>query len=62
MVETDGLAKRGREQGCFQHESVVYVATYRGLDDAQAEQKAVKRVYFDGVIGVYDAAVISKEA
>jgi uncharacterized membrane protein len=41
---------------------VVYVATYASPDDAQADYKAVKQLYFDGVIGVYDAAVISKDA
>jgi uncharacterized membrane protein len=40
----------------------VYVASYGNLDDAQADYKAVKQLYFDGVIGVYDAAVISKDA
>jgi len=40
----------------------VYGATYASLDDAQADYGAVKQLYFDGVIGVYDAAVISKDA
>ncbi len=40
----------------------VYVATYTGLDDAKADYAAVKQLYFDGVIGVYDAAVVSKDA
>jgi uncharacterized membrane protein len=41
---------------------VVYVASYKSLSDAQADYAAVKQLYFDGVIGVYDAAVISKDA
>jgi uncharacterized membrane protein len=41
---------------------VVYVATYASLDEAKADYKAVKQLYFDGVIGAYDAAVISKDA
>ncbi len=40
----------------------VYGATYASLDDANTDYKAVKQLYFDGVIGVYDAAVISKDA
>ena len=40
----------------------VYGATYTSLDDAKADYGAVKQLYFDGVIGVYDAAVISKDA
>jgi uncharacterized membrane protein len=40
----------------------VYVASYANLDDAKADYAAVKQLYFDGVIGVYDAAVISKDA
>jgi uncharacterized membrane protein len=39
----------------------VYVATYGSLDDANADYAGVKKLYFDGVIGVYDAAVISKD-
>ena len=41
---------------------VVYVAAYANLDDAKADYAAVKQLYFDGVIGVYDAAIISKDA
>lgn len=41
---------------------VVYVASYASLDNAKADYEAVKKLYFDGVIGVYDAAVISKDA
>jgi uncharacterized membrane protein len=41
---------------------VVYVASYESLDDANEDYKAVKQLYFDGLIGVYDAAVISKDA
>lgn len=41
---------------------VVYVATYAGLDDAKADYGAVKQLYSGGVIGTYDAAVVSKDA
>jgi uncharacterized membrane protein len=40
----------------------VYVASYANLDDAKADYSAVKQLCFDGVIGVYDAAVVSKDA
>jgi uncharacterized membrane protein len=40
----------------------VFGASYANLDDANTDFKAVKQLYFDGVIGVYDAAVISKDA
>jgi uncharacterized membrane protein len=40
----------------------VYVASYANLDDANSDYTAVKQLYFDGIIGVYDAAVISKDA
>jgi len=40
----------------------VYVATYSSLDDANADYQGVKQLYFDGVIGVFDAAVVSKDA
>ena len=40
----------------------VYVATYSSLDDAKADYGEVKGLYFDGVIGVFDAAVVSKDA
>ena len=40
----------------------VYVATYTGLDDAKADYGEVKKLYFDGVIGVFDAAIISKDS
>ena len=40
----------------------VYIATYSSLDDAKADFGAVKKLYFDGVIGAYDAAVINKDA
>jgi len=40
----------------------VYVATYSTLDDAKADYGEVKSLYFDGVIGVFDAAVVSKDA
>ena len=41
---------------------VVYVASYSSLNDANADYAAVKQLYRDGVIGVYDAAVVSKGA
>jgi uncharacterized membrane protein len=41
---------------------VVYVASYPTLNDANADYAAVKQLYRDGVIGVYDAAVVSKDA
>ena len=40
----------------------VYGASYANLDDANTDYEAVKQLYFDGVIGVYDAAVVSKDA
>jgi uncharacterized membrane protein len=40
---------------------VVYVATYASLDDAKTDYAAVKQLYSDGVIGTYDAAVVSKD-
>jgi uncharacterized membrane protein len=40
----------------------VYVATYTGPDDAKADYGEVKKLYFDGVIGVFDAAIISKDS
>jgi uncharacterized membrane protein len=40
----------------------VYVASYANIDDAKADYAAVKQLYFDGVIGVYDAALVSKNA
>jgi len=40
----------------------VYVATYASVDDANADFGAVKRLYFDGAIGAFDAAVVSKDA
>jgi uncharacterized membrane protein len=40
---------------------VVYLATYTSLDDAKADYGAVKQLYSAGIIGTYDAAVISKD-
>ena len=40
----------------------VYVASYATPKDAIVDYENVKQLYFDGVIGVYDAAVISKDA
>jgi uncharacterized membrane protein len=41
---------------------VVYVATYSSFDDAKTDYEAVKQLYSDGIIGTYDAAVVSKDA
>ena len=41
---------------------VVYVATYANLNDAKADYGAVKQLHSAGIIGTYDAAVISKDA
>ena len=41
---------------------VVYVATYANLNDAKADYDAVRQLYSAGIIGTYDAAVISKDA
>jgi uncharacterized membrane protein len=41
---------------------VVYIATYPNLADAKEDYEAVKQLYSDGIIGMYDAAVISKDA
>ena len=41
---------------------VVYVATYASLDDAKADYGAVKQLHSAGIIGTYDAAVVSKDA
>ena len=41
---------------------VVYVASYPNLNEANADYAVVKQLYRDGVIGVYDAAVVSKDA
>jgi len=40
----------------------VYVANYVSSKDAIVDYENVKQLYFDGVIGVYDAAIISKDA
>ncbi len=40
---------------------VVYIATYTSLDEAKAGYEAVKQLHSAGVIGTYDAAVISKD-
>ena len=39
----------------------VYVANYATPKDAIVDYENVKQLYFDGVIGVYDAAIISKD-
>jgi uncharacterized membrane protein len=40
----------------------VYVANYATPKDAIVDYENVKQLYFDGLIGVYDAAIISKDA
>jgi len=39
----------------------VYVATYNNVEEAKLDYGDVQRLYKDGVIGVYDAAVINKD-
>jgi len=39
----------------------VYVATYNNVDDASLDYDCVQQLYEDGVLGVYDAAVINKD-
>lgn len=41
---------------------VAYIATYPTLADAKADYEAVKQLYTAGIIGMYDAAVISRDA
>ena len=41
---------------------VVYVASYTSLDGANADYAAVKQLNRDGIIELYDAAVVSKDA
>ena len=41
---------------------MVYVESYPHLNEANADYAAVTHLYRDGVIGVYDAAVVSKDA
>jgi len=41
---------------------VVYVGTYTSLDDAKADYAAVKQLHAAGILGTYDAAVVSKDA
>jgi uncharacterized membrane protein len=41
---------------------VVYVATYKSLDDAKVDYEAVKQLHSAGIIGTYDAAIVSKDA
>lgn len=41
---------------------VVYVAAYPSLNEAKADYEAVKQLHSAGVIGMYDAAIISKDA
>ena len=39
----------------------VFVATYSGTEDAQADYGVVRRLHSEGVIGTYDAAVVDKD-
>src|SRR5215217_7845326 len=39
----------------------VFVGTYSGTEDAEADYEVVKRLHSDGVIGTYDAAVVDKD-
>ncbi|WDT77331.1 MAG: DUF1269 domain-containing protein [Candidatus Manganitrophus sp.] len=39
----------------------VYAATYNNLEDAKLDYRDVQQLYRDGVIGVYDAAIIHKD-
>lgn len=41
---------------------VLYIETCANLDDAKADYEIVKQVHRDGLLGVYDAAIISKDA
>jgi uncharacterized membrane protein len=41
---------------------VVYMATYANVNDAKTDYEAVKQLYSAGIIGTYDAAVVSKDA
>ena len=39
----------------------VFVGTYSGTEDAEADSDGVKWLHSDGVIGTYDAAVVDKD-
>lgn len=39
----------------------VFVGTYQGTEDAEADYEVVKGLHSDGVIGTYDAAVVDKD-
>ena len=39
----------------------VFVGTYSGTEDAEAEYEVVKRLHSEGVIGAYEAAVVDKD-
>ena len=53
---TDKASKAGNKT------IVVYVASYAKLDDAKEDYQAVKQLHRDGLLGAYDAAVVSKDA
>ena len=40
----------------------LYIASYATDDDARADYEAVKQLHREGVIGTYDAAIITKDA
>jgi len=40
----------------------LYIASYATADDARADYEIVKQLHRDGVIGTYDAAIITKDA
>jgi uncharacterized membrane protein len=41
---------------------VLYIETCASLDDAKADFEIVKQVHRDGLLGIYDAAIVSKDA
>ena len=41
---------------------VLYIETCASLDDAKADFEIVKQIHRDGLLGIYDAAIISKDA
>lgn len=42
------------------HDVFLYVGTYESENDAEVDLMTVKDLHSDGVIGTYDAAVVSK--
>jgi uncharacterized membrane protein len=39
----------------------VYVATYKKVEEAKLDYSDVRQLYKDGIIGVYDAAIINRD-